>query len=342
MQVTGESPYGRVVTFVKMRLTFAAGKNFSGAVRERVALANRAVKSLPKMDKTLTRKEIRVRGVRARTTKPLKIRVMTNIGTPIPYTRQLRGLRVLIVDDNREDRMLLLDFLGQQGCRVYVADDGHDGYRKAQTVLPEVILMDITMPVCDGLVACRRIKADPATRAIPLIFLTASTLPHERVEGLTAGAVDYVTKPFDFEEVRLRLSIHLKVNPEAADDSGLADVHPAGGGNTLDAILVRAARKILLAHLDDTPELAALAQAVGTNSRRLNLAFKRCIGMTVFDFLREERMKEALRLLSQSSLDVQTIAKALGYGSGANFSTAFRERFGHSPRHLRRTAEKSA
>ncbi len=270
------------------------------------------------------------------------MRVMMNIGSTVPYTRQLRGLRVLIVDDNHEDRMLLLDFLGQQGCRVYVADDGHDGYRKAQTVLPELILMDIAMPVCDGLVACRRIKADPATRAIPLIFLTAAALPHERVEGLTAGAIDYVTKPFDFEEVRLRLSIHLKPGPEANSDTVLPDAHPNGTSNTLDTVLVRAARKLLLAHLDDTPEPAALAQAVGTNSRRLNLAFKRCVGVTVFDFLREERMKEARRLLSETSLDVQSIAKALGYGSGANFSTAFRERFGQSPRHLRRTPEMSA
>jgi DNA-binding response OmpR family regulator len=258
--------------------------------------------------------------------------------TTTPHARQLRGLRVMLVDDNHEDRMLLMDFLGQQGCRVYIANDGDDGYRKVQTVLPDLILMDITMPVCDGLAACRLLKADLATRAIPLIFLTAAALPRERVEGLLAGAVDYITKPFDFEEVRLRLSIHLKVNTDV-NDNALDHVDLNAAANTLDTVLFRATRKLLLSRLNETPDLTGLAQAVGTNARRLNLAFKRCVGVTVFDFLREERMKEAQRLLCETALDVQAIARALGYGGGNNFATAFRERFGLSPSSLRQSRE---
>jgi CheY-like chemotaxis protein len=264
--------------------------------------------------------------------------------TTTPHARQLRGLRVMLVDDNLEDRMLLMDFLGQLGCRVYIANDGDDGYRKVQTVLPDLILMDITMPVCDGLTACRLLKANLATRAIPLIFLTVSALPRERVEGLLAGAVDYITKPFDFEEVRLRLSIHLKVNLDmhgGINDSDSASEHVDlnAAANTLDTVLFRATRKLLLSQLDETPDLTGLARAVGTNARRLNLAFKRCVGVTVFDFLREERMKEAQRLLCETTLDMQAIARALGYGGGNNFATAFRERFGLSPSSLRQSRE---
>lgn len=251
-----------------------------------------------------------------------------------PHARQLLGARVLVVDDSPADRMLLMDFLAQQGCRVYIAEDGRDGYAKARTVQPDLILMDIRMPVCDGLSACRLLKADPGTRQIPLIFLTAAALPGERVAGLTAGAVDYVTKPYDFEEVRLRLSIHLKAAPvsapgptEATTEEAPLPVH----AHTLDAVLFRATRTLLLDRLDVTPELSGLAQAVGTNTRRLNLAFRRCVGVTVFDFLREERMKEARRLLAETSLDVQDIASAVGFVSAANFATAFRERFGMPP-----------
>ncbi|WP_245725582.1 response regulator transcription factor [Pandoraea oxalativorans] len=239
--------------------------------------------------------------------------------------------------------MLLMDFLSQQGCRVYIAQDGRDGYTKARTVQPDLILMDIRMPVCDGLGACRLLKADPGTRHIPLIFLTAAALPGERVAGLSAGAVDYVTKPYDFEEVRLRLSIHLKTTPSAsahgaaptatvttATDTDKHTPLPVQA-HTLDAVLFRATRALLLDALGTTPELAGLASAVGTNTRRLNLAFRRCVGVTVFDFLREERMKEARRLLSETSLDVQDIASAVGFASAANFATAFRERFGMPP-----------
>ncbi|VVD80185.1 Response regulator PleD [Pandoraea soli] len=258
-----------------------------------------------------------------------------------PHARQLSGARVLVVDDNQEDRMLLMDFLSQQGCRVYIAHDGRDGYAKARTVQPDLILMDIRMPVCDGLGACRLLKADPGARHIPLIFLTAAALPGERVAGLTAGAVDYVTKPYDFEEVRLRLSIHLKTTPvpvpSAADDGGKRAPLPVQA-HTLDAVLFRATRALLLDRLDTTPELTGLASAVGTNTRRLNLAFRRCVGVTVFDFLREERMKEARRLLSETSLDVQHIAAAVGFASAANFATAFRERFGMPPSGFREQA----
>nr|WP_280524095.1 response regulator [Pandoraea pulmonicola] len=250
-----------------------------------------------------------------------------------PHASHLAGVRVLVVDDNQENRMLLMDFLSQQGCRVYMAQDGRDGYAKARTVLPDLILMDIRMPVCDGLGACRLLKADPGTRQIPLIFLTAAALPGERVAGLSAGAVDYITKPYDFEEVRLRLSIHLKATtPAATPSAGDAALSPLPvQAHTLDAVLFRATRALLLDRLETTPELAGLASAVGTNTRRLNLAFRRCVGVTVFDFLREERMKEARRLLSETSLDIQSIASAVGFTSAANFATAFRERFGMPP-----------
>jgi CheY-like chemotaxis protein len=269
-------------------------------------------------------------------------------GPPLTDGRSLQGLRVLIVDDNREDRMLLMDFLSQQGCRVYLAGDGRDGYGKAQTVLPDLILMDIAMPVSDGLTACHLLKADPATHHIPLMFLTAAALPHERVQGLAAGAVDYVTKPFNFEEIRLRLGIHLKVNAAPRIGGAAGPGVGAGAGEpydlstaagALDTVLFRAARKLLLVQLDVTPELASLARAVGTNTHRLNLAFRRCVGMTVFDFLREERMKEAKRLLSETALDIQTIATSLGYGTRRNFSTAFRKHFGLAPSALRQPKE---
>lgn len=259
---------------------------------------------------------------------------------------QLAGLRVLVVEDRPEDRMLLVDFLTSQDCRVYVAEDGNDGYRKAQLVQPDIILMDVTMPVCDGLAACRLLKADQATRAIPIIFLTAAALPSERVAGLSAGAVDYVAKPFDFEEVRLRLLIHLRVTAapaaspaaaaQSAPETGAEDgTSAAAAGATLDGVLFRAARKLLRERLDHTPELMALAQALNTNARRLNQAFRRCAGTTVFEFLREERMREARRLLCETSLDIQAISQAVGYGNRGNFSTAFRERFGMPPTALR-------
>ncbi|HEY1610504.1 MAG TPA: DNA-binding response regulator, partial [Paraburkholderia sp.] len=168
--------------------------------------------------------------------------------------------------------------------------------------------------------------------------LTAASRPEERVCGLEAGAIDYVVKPFDLDEIRLRLMVHIRANRYRATQavgalSTDATADPAAG--PLDTRLFSTARDLLLTRLNETPELATLAGSVGTNPHRLNLAFRLCAGVTVFDFLYQERMKRASRLLCETTMDVQSIAEVVGYGSGRNFATAFRKYFGHSPSEVR-------
>lgn len=255
------------------------------------------------------------------------------------------ALRVLVVDDSPGDRSLLADFLMQHGFGVYLAADGLDGVRKARLVRPDLILMDVTMPVCDGLSACRQLREDPGTAQIPVIFLTASAQPEERVGGLEAGAIDYITKPFQLEEVRLRLAIHLGLNPQQdpppvpqqGGDRDEAAAAPLETASSADKVFVRGVQAIVRASLERTPDVAALARTVGTSPRRLTLAFRRAVGLTVSDYVREERLREARRLLTETALDIRSIAVKIGYSSGPNFATAFRERFGVAPSDLRQS-----
>ncbi|WP_233235065.1 DNA-binding response regulator [Bordetella sp. LUAb4] len=255
-------------------------------------------------------------------------------GRPAPSAAaSIAGLRILIVDDSLDDRALLMEYLRQQGCRIYLADNGRDGHDKAQAIAPDLILMDIAMPVCDGIMACALLKANPATRRIPVIFLTAAGLPQQRVKGLTAGAIDYVVKPFNFEEIRLRITVHVTASRLGrANDLG---EKPRTAGGALDGRLFRMTQDLLLGNLGETPDLASLARAVGTNAHRLNAAFRQVIGMTVFDYLFEERMKRATTMLTQTTLDIQAVAAAVGYGTRQNFATAFRKRYGFAPTELR-------
>ncbi|MEL7551481.1 DNA-binding response regulator [Pseudomonas protegens] len=244
----------------------------------------------------------------------------------------LQGQRILVVEDIDSERILLADYLQQQGCRVYLAHNGQDAFKKVQIINPDIVLMDVLMPVCDGLTCCRMMQSSALTRQIPVIFLTGSGMPEQRVQGLLCGAVDYIVKPFRLEEIRLRLVIHLQRK------SDNATVNSEGVGvqvRNVDSILFQTARNILVGALSYTPDLHELAAQVGTNRKRLSEAFRQCVGVTVFEFLREERMKEACRLLYNTRLPSQAIALEVGFTSGATFSTAFRDRYGISPNQFR-------
>ena len=238
---------------------------------------------------------------------------------------------VLIVDDNPDELRLLIEILRGAGLRISVAFDGAQGYHRAVSSVPDLILMDVFMPRMNGLVACRLLKADSVTAAIPVIFLSAAASPEERVQGLEEGGVDYVLKPFVPAEVLARVRIHLDLarRPVAAPVKPAQPAPPVA--NDEDHVLVRAATRYLRVNLSEPHTLDAVARAVGTHEKRLSQAFRQHLGMSVFQFLREERVREASRLLTRTSLSVGAIAAEMGFSSAANFATAFRERTGVTP-----------
>ncbi len=109
--------------------------------------------------------------------------------------------RVLLVEDNPENRDMLSRRLIRRGYVIEFAEDGEEAVRKAKDVRPALILMDLSLPVMDGWEATRRIKADAATTAIPVIALTAHAMASDRERALEAGCDDYDTKPVDLERL---------------------------------------------------------------------------------------------------------------------------------------------
>jgi diguanylate cyclase (GGDEF)-like protein len=116
---------------------------------------------------------------------------------------------ILIVDDNPTNLSVLSQALKSAGFKVRVAMDGESAIEQVREELPELILLDVQMPGIDGFETCSRIKADPDTRDLPIIFITAKADVESKIQGLSAGAVDYVTKPFQYEEVLARVRVHL-------------------------------------------------------------------------------------------------------------------------------------
>jgi two-component system sensor histidine kinase/response regulator len=116
---------------------------------------------------------------------------------------------VLVVDDNPTNLSVLFDLLNDAGFKMLVATDGEGAIAQLAYVLPDLILLDVMMPGIDGFETCQRLKANPATADIPVIFMTALSDTVDKVRGFNVGAVDYITKPIEHEEVLVRLHTHL-------------------------------------------------------------------------------------------------------------------------------------
>jgi len=126
-------------------------------------------------------------------------------------TKSLTGF-ILIVDDNPTNLDVISESLSNKGYKVAIATSGERALQQVERKPPDLILLDIMMPGIDGFETCRRLKANPRTCHIPIIFMTALTDTDNKVQALNLGAVDYVTKPFQEQEVMARLKTHLELH----------------------------------------------------------------------------------------------------------------------------------
>ncbi|MFN2626460.1 MAG: response regulator, partial [Mycobacteriales bacterium] len=157
---------------------------------------------------------------------------------------------VLIVDDDPDITEFMQINLELDGFEVRVAGDGEEALRVMNGPLPDLVLVDVMMPKVDGMELCRRLRANPRTANLPIIMVTAKTLPADKVVGLTVGADDYISKPFDTVELTARVRTTLRRNAEMRAVSPLTGLP---GNHRIDAeIAARVAteRAFAVCHLD--------------------------------------------------------------------------------------------
>lgn len=119
--------------------------------------------------------------------------------------------KLLIVDDQPHNLGILFDFLTQSGFKIFVALDGESALQRTEVTKPDLIILDVMMPGIDGFETCKRLKQNPSTQDIPIIFMTALSDTVDKVQGFKLGAVDYITKPIHQEEVLSRIQTHIKL-----------------------------------------------------------------------------------------------------------------------------------
>ena len=129
----------------------------------------------------------------------------------MPVHSALKSFNILIVDDTTANLQILSSILRAQGYKVRPVPSGKLALKAVETQAPDLILLDIMMPDINGFELCKQLKGNPAYSEIPVIFISALTQADEKVEAFKAGGVDYITKPFNLEEVQARVSTHLKL-----------------------------------------------------------------------------------------------------------------------------------
>lgn len=253
--------------------------------------------------------------------------------------------RILIVDDQPESIALLLRYFEGQPVDVMIAVSGDDGLRRVADAPPDLVLLDVAMPVMDGFEVCRRLKADSLTSDIPVIFLSANSDLQHRLDGFACGAVDYIGKPFSAEEVLARAFVHVRHKRKIQKLEAISFQMPPPGRSdsaSRDKRIVVAA--IAELRREDAPwnGLDVLARRVGTHEKKLTELFRTQFGMTVYEYLIDIRLETARWQLSNTRVQIQSIAERAGYRNPSDFSRAFRHRYGVGPRQYRKAGAPTA
>lgn len=239
--------------------------------------------------------------------------------------------KILVADDIKDMTEMLKDSL-ESSYDIITASDGKEALKIAKQRKPDLILTDLMMPVMDGIELCRTLKEDPETRNIPVVIITAKHDLGMKLEGLSIGADDYITKPFNIDVLRLRIRHLIGHNAKMARRT-LINPEPDHIEITpLDEKLMDKAMKYVSQHINK-PELTVeeLSDYMGMSRVTLYKKIKQITGKTPLEFIRVIRIKRAAQLLRESQLNVSEIAYQVGFNNPKIFARYFKEEFGILP-----------
>ncbi len=249
------------------------------------------------------------------------------------YEQTIAGQKImLLVDDNADVRY----FIKSHFLPVYhiiEAKDGLEGWHMALKTIPNIIISDVMMPDMDGFEFCRKIRKDERTSHIPILLLTALGSREHEIEGLSQGADDYITKPFDMVVLQTKIENILSVRQSLKQKySGEVFLQPRNIMlSSPDERFLQKAMDVVENNIADPDlDIDRFATEIGVSRMQLYRKLSAMTDMTVKEFVRDIRLKRAAQLLIQKKMNVSEVAYAVGFKDLSHFRKCFRQEFNMS------------
>lgn len=245
--------------------------------------------------------------------------------------QQVAGQKImLLVDDNADVRYFIKShFAGS--FQVLEAANGLEGWDIALKTIPDIIISDVMMPDMDGFEFCRKIRKDERTSHIAVLLLTALGSREHEIEGLSYGADDYITKPFDLVLLQTKVENILSVRQSLKQKyTGEILLQPRNVIlSSPDERFLQKAITVVEDNIDDPDlDIEKFASEIGVSRMQLYRKLNALTEMTVKEFVRSIRLKRAAQLLVQKKLNISEVAYAVGFRDLSHFRKCFRQEFG--------------
>ncbi len=239
---------------------------------------------------------------------------------------------MLIVEDNADVRRFIAGHFNTT-FKIIEAKNGEEGWEKAVEIIPDIVISDVLMPVTDGYELCKRVKNDERTSHIPVLLLTALHSKEHEIKGLTTGADDFITKPFDLSLLQVKVENVLSIRESLKQKfTGTVILEPKNLViSSPDERFLKKAIDVIENNISDCDlDIESFSVKVGVSRMQLYRKLHALTDMTVKEFIRNIRLKRAAQMLVQDKMNVSEVAYEVGFKDLSHFRKCFRREYGMS------------
>jgi len=241
---------------------------------------------------------------------------------------------LLIVEDNSDVRKYIISHL-EEGYRIQEAVDGEDGLAQALNHIPDLILSDVMMPKMDGFELCEKLKTDEKTSHIPIIMLTAKATSKDKIEGYETGADDYIMKPFDAAELKVRIKNLIEIRKKLQEKFSSDDYAIPKELSSIDELFLNKVLVVINEHIsEENFSVELLSKESAMSKEQIYKKLKALTGKSPSLFLRSIRLVRAKKMIKEHKDTISEISYLVGFSSPAYFTKCFNEEFGYPPRDM--------